>query len=162
MHSQGVQLSTEVLAVGRRALPAAVATALGRDRGERSLRLERLRRIGRRAAVHQVSWVPTPWADDVAGVDFRTESLYRSLREKSAVVIATADEALHARALSVEIARSAQLKPGRPVMVAERITYDAAQVPVVWDSATILSEELRVTARRSLTDVQLSWVADQG
>ena len=159
MRAQGVSLSTEVLAQGRRALPATAATGLGRPRGERALRLERLRRLGRRPAVHQVSWVPEPWAGDLLDVDFSQASLYGSLRERCGVSISTAAETLHARALAEPIARAAARPAGRPVMVAERITYDDGGVPVVWDSATILGDEVRVTARRSLSDVQLAWTA---
>ncbi len=157
MHNQGVALSTEVLSSARRALPAAVAGALGRTRGDRALRLERLRRLGRDAAVHQVSWVPLPWGAELADVDFAEASLYASLRTRCSIVIATADEALHARALPEAVAKVAGVPAGRPVMVAERTTYDAAGRPVVWDGATILSDALRVTARRTLGDVQLAW-----
>lgn len=157
MQSQGVVLSTEVLGASRRTLPAAVAAALHQPKGSKALRLERLRRVGRRAAVHQVSWVPEPWAVDLLEVDFGEASLYESLRERCSVVIATADETLHARSLPGAVARVAGLTAGRPVMVTERVTYDTDQVPVVSDSATILSDALRVTAHRTLSDIQLSW-----
>ena len=156
---QGVELVTVVLSCRQRPLPAGVAGTLDRARGEPALRLERLRRIGRRPAVHQVSWVPQPWSRQLLDVDFAHASLYRSLEERCQLAIVRATESLRARALPAAIAAAAGRPAGRPVLVAERITYDARNTPVVHDLATIVDDAIGVLARRAQRGTELSWAA---
>jgi GntR family transcriptional regulator len=158
--AQGVDLVTVVLSSRQRALPAGVAGALDRTRGEPALRLERLRRIGRRPAVHQVSWVPQPWSEHLLEVDFEVASLYRSLEHRCQLAIVRATESLRARALPAAIASAVNKPAGRPVLVAERITYDARNIPVVHDLATIVDDTIGVLARRAQRGTELSWAAE--
>lgn len=157
MRAQGVKLTTEVLAQAMRPMTKPVAAALARERGERALRLERLRRIGRRAVVHQVSWVPVPWAEPLADVDFSSHALYESLRDRCALLISAAVETIHARPMPPATAKVAGLTPGKATMVADRTTFDTTDTPVVYDHAVILDEQVRVLARRTQRDIQLSW-----
>lgn len=159
---QGVELVTVVLSSRERVLPAGVAGALGRPRGEPALRLERLRRIGRRPAVHQVSWVPRPWSEHLLDVDFEVASLYRSLEERCRLAIVRATESLRAKALPAAIATAVNKPAGRPVLVAERITYDAQNVPIVHDLATIVDDTIGVLARRAQRGTELSWAGRIG
>jgi len=156
---QGVELATVVLSSRRRALPAAAAERLARSRGEPALRLERLRRIGRRPAVHQVSWIPQPWAEVLLDVDFEIASLYRSLEQRCQLAIVRATESLHARSLSAATAAAVNKPAGRPVLVAERVTYDAHDSPVVYDLATIVDDTISIVARRAQRGTELSWAA---
>jgi GntR family transcriptional regulator len=156
---QGVELATVVLSSRRRALPAGAAGPLNRRRGEPALRLERLRRIGWRPAVHQVSWIPQPWAEPLLEVDFEVASLYRSLEDRCQLAIVRATESLHARTLSAATAAAVSKPPGRPVLVAERITYDAHDAPVVYDLATIVDDAISIVARRAQRGTELSWAA---
>ena len=160
LRTQGVDLVTVVLSSRQRALPAGVAAALGRVRGEPGLRLERLRRIGRRPAVHQVSWVPQPWAERLLDVDFEAASLYRSLEQRCQLAIVRATESLRARALPAAVAAVVNKPAGRPVLVAERVTYDARNVPVVPDLATIVDDTIGILAHRAQRGVELSWAAE--
>jgi len=160
LRTQGVELVTVVLGSKQRALPARVAGALDRVRGEPGLRLERLRRIGRRPAVHQVSWIPQPWAEQLLDVDFEAASLYRSLEQRCQLAIVRATESLRAKALPAAVATAVNKPAGRPVLVAERITYDARNVPIVHDLATILDDTIGILARRAQRGVELSWAAD--
>lgn len=157
---QGVELATVVLSSRRRALPATAAQRLDGSRGEPALRLERLRRVGRRPAVHQVSWIPQPWAEALLDVDFETASLYRSLEERCQLAIVRATESLHARSLSAATAAAVNKPAGRPVLVAERITYDARNSPVVYDLATIVDDTISIVARRAQRGTELSWAAE--
>lgn len=157
MRTQGVDLTTQVLAQAMRPMTKQVAVALARERGERALRLERLRRIGRRAVVHQVSWVPVPWAEQIDDVDFSSHSLYESLRDRCSLLISAAVEAIHARPMPRATAKVAGLTPGRATMVAERTTFDTTDTPIVYDHAVILNEAVRVLARRTQRDIRLSW-----
>ncbi|HST46913.1 GntR family transcriptional regulator [Jatrophihabitans sp.] len=160
LRQQGVELATVVLGCRLRALPAGVAAALDRLRGEPALRLERLRRIGRRPAVHQVSWVPAPWCEALLDVDFEAASLYRSLEQHGRLAIVRATESLRARALPAAIATAVGKPAGRPVLVAERITYDARNLPIVHDLATIVDDSISVLAQRAHRGTELSWAAN--
>jgi GntR family transcriptional regulator len=160
LRAQGVELVTVVLSSRQRALPATVAAALGRARGEQALRLERLRRIGRRPAVHQVSWVPLPWSHSLLDVDFEVDSLYRSLEQRCQLAIVRATESLRAKALPAALAGAIDKPAGRPVLVAERITYDARDAPIVYDLATIVDDTIGVLARRAQRGTELSWAAE--
>lgn len=159
LRTQGVELVTMVLSSRQRALPVNAARSLGRTRGEPALRLERLRRIGRRPAVHQVSWVPLPWSQALLGVDFEAASLYRSLEQGCQLAIVRATESLRARALPASIAAVVDKPAGRPVLVAERITYDARNTPIVYDLATIVDDSIGILARRAQRGAELSWAA---
>ncbi|HEV2887250.1 MAG TPA: GntR family transcriptional regulator [Jatrophihabitans sp.] len=157
---QGVELVTVVLSSRQRALPARVAGSLDRIRGEPGLRLERVRRIGRRPAVHQVSWVPLPWSQALLDVDFEVASLYRSLEQRCQLAIVRATESLRAKALPAGVAAAVNKPTGRPVLVAERITYDAQNAPVVYDIATIVDDSIGILARRAQRGTELSWAAE--
>jgi GntR family transcriptional regulator len=159
MREQGVELVTEVLAEGSRALTRTAALALAREPGERGLRLERLRRIGGRPVVHQVSWVPAPWAEALRGVEFGQSSLYASLRQRCALLLTRADEEFQAGPMPRNAARAAGVPAGRPAMVTQRTTFDSTGTPVVYDRAVILGDALRVLARRTQHDIRLSWAA---
>jgi GntR family transcriptional regulator len=162
LQQQGVELVTVVVSSRQRALPAGVAASLDRARGEPALRLERLRRIGRRVAVHQVSWVPPPWSQALSDVDFEAASLYRSLEQHSQLAIVRATETLRARALPAAIAAAVGKPAGRPVLVAERVTYDARNLPLVHDLATIVDDSISVLAQRAHRGTELSWAAANG
>lgn len=157
MRAQGVPLTTTVLGQGARGLVKPAAAALGRPRGERGLRLERLRKLGPRVAVHQVSWIPAPWAGELAGIDFTRRALYQTLREQCSIVVAAADERVRASALPAAVAGLTGNRPGRPVLVTERTSFDREQRPVVYDRATILDDSVQIALRRTRHDVQLAW-----
>lgn len=159
LRMQGVELVTMVLSSRQRALPAAAARSLDRTRGEPALRLERLRRIGRRPAVHQVSWIPLPWSQALLSVDFETTSLYRCLEQRCQLAIVRATENLRAGALPTSIAAVVNKPAGRPVLVAERVTYDARNTPIVYDLATIVDDSIGILARRAQRGTELSWAA---
>lgn len=159
LQQQGVELATVVLSSRQRSLPVGVAAALDRPRGEPALRLERLRRVGRRPAVHQVSWVPSPWFEKLPDLDFEEVSLYRSLEQHGQLAIVRATESLRARALPAAVATSVGKPAGRPVLIAERITYDARNLPIVHDLATIVDDSISVLAQRARRGTELSWAA---
>ncbi|WP_235488846.1 GntR family transcriptional regulator, partial [Frankia sp. AvcI1] len=160
MRVQGVDLTTQVLTDGFRPMTRPAALALSREYGERALRLERLRKIGRRPVVHQVSWVPLPWAEQLRDVDFSQHSLYQSLRGRCSLLLATAEEDFQAKPMPRNTARAAGVPGGGVAMVAQRTTFDSAGTPIVYDRAVILNDALRVMARRTQHDIRLLWAAN--
>lgn len=160
LETQGITLHTRLLDTCLGEIPAAVATALGYPRGTRGLRLERLRTIDDVPTVHQVSWVPDPWAEQLVDVDFQDMSLYSALQNKCGLTMASANETLRARALPRATARASGVKTGRASLIAERVTYDDRLRAVVHDQATILEDTVRVMVQRAPRRAQISWVAD--
>lgn len=157
--AQGVPLRTHVLDKRFAAIPAAVASPLGCARDMSGLRLERLRTVNSVPVVHQVSWVPEPWAERLADVEFESASLYGSLEGRCGLTMTAANETLRARALSRATARATGARAGRPTLVAQRVTFDEHGTPVVHDLATILDTAVRVEVRRAPRRADSKWVA---
>jgi GntR family transcriptional regulator len=157
LSAQGVALRTDVLGRQDRKLPKDVGLRVGADAGVRGLRLERLRTVDGRALVHQVSWVPEPWGQQVRDCDFTAEPLYAALNRVCGLDVARAQETLLAQGLSERLATQLGLPPGRPVLVMERITYDERDRAFVADTAVILDERVRVVTQRRPASVTNQW-----
>ncbi|GAB7193251.1 GntR family transcriptional regulator [Kineococcus sp. NUM-3379] len=158
LREQGHDVDTRVLATALRAAPPAVAQVLGVDAGARVLRLERLRLLGGRPAVHQVSWVPQPHADRVRGRDLAGTSLYAALAD-AGVHIARASERITPEVLAGAAAGHLAAEPGTAALHSERVTYDPDDVPVVLDHASMLGELVEVRAERARSAVSVTWGA---
>ncbi|GAB6900240.1 GntR family transcriptional regulator [Kineosporia succinea] len=157
LNAQGVPLRTEVLGRDRQKLPREVAVELGVDAGSPGLRLERLRSVRGVALLHQVSWVPQPWADAVAEIDFRGSPLYAAIAEATGTTPERAEEALTAEALDAGLATLGQTAQGRPALVMRRTTFDGTGRAYVVDTATILDERLRIVTDRRRSEVTHTW-----
>lgn len=157
--NQGLPLSTQVLDKRVATIPAAEADLLGRARDTTGLRLERLRTLDSVPVVHQVSWVPEPWAEQLADVDFGSASLHGSLEARCRLTMGAADETLMACSPSRAAVRMIGMRGGRPVLVAQRVTFDEQGSPVVHDLATILDRTVRVEVRRAPRHIDSKWVA---
>lgn len=160
LQGQGIAVRTRPLGSRHEAVPDAVAGALHLPPGTCGLRLERLRTVDDVPVVHQVSWVPDPWGDLLGDVDFRTSSLYDALARRCRVAVASADETLRAASLPRPTARATGGRPGRPVLVAERVTYDERLRAVVHDSATILRDTIHLVIHRAPRRTWTNWVGD--
>ncbi|MGH3859119.1 GntR family transcriptional regulator [Actinokineospora sp.] len=125
----------------------------------RALRIERVRLLGDRPAVHQVSWVRQPYGSLVRGVDFTQVSLYAALSEHD-VVVHRATERLRPAVLDTEIAALLGQPEGVPVFVSDRVTYGMDGDPVVVDQATILGDAMEVRAERAATGLSLRWTSN--
>ena len=161
LREQGHDVDTRVLSASLRAAPAAVAQVLGVGSGDRALRLERLRLLGGRPAVHQVSWVPQPHADRVRGRDFTAVSLYAALAD-AGVQIARASERITPEVLTGPLAGHLAAEVGTAALRSERVTYDPADVAVVLDRAAMLGPLVEVRAERARSAVSLTWGAVPG
>ncbi|MBC6447426.1 GntR family transcriptional regulator [Actinokineospora xionganensis] len=155
LREQGHTVRTEVVGVGTRRAPAWAAAELGTDR---ALRVERVRLLGGRPAVHQVSWVRQPYGSMVRGVDFTQVSLYAALSEHD-VVVHRATERLRPAILEGAIAGLLRQAQGVPVFVSDRVTYGMDGEPVVVDRATILGDAMEVRAERAATGLSLRWMS---
>ncbi|HEY2793853.1 MAG TPA: GntR family transcriptional regulator, partial [Micromonosporaceae bacterium] len=148
LRAQGLTVDTTVVSRGMRRttqLPS-----------ERALRLERIRRLAGRPAIHQVSWVAEPYGSRLLDVDFAYTSLYSALAELD-VVVHRASERLRPALLAKPVAEMLGETTGTAVFVSERTTYGLDEAPVVFDRATILGDVMEIRTERAATKVSLRW-----
>ncbi|SDI33252.1 GntR family transcriptional regulator [Actinokineospora alba] len=154
LREQGHTVRTEVVGVR----PGPAPTELGTDD---ALRIERVRLLGGRPAVHQVSWVREPYGSMVRAVDFTQVSLYAALSEHD-VVVHRATERLRPAILDTAIGDLLRQPAGVPVFVSDRVTYGMDGEPVVVDRATILGDAMEVRAERAASGLSLRWTSNVG
>jgi GntR family transcriptional regulator len=118
--------------------------------------LERVRLLSGRPAVHQVSWIPQPWAKLLRDKDFTTESLYGALADLG-VAVHRASERLTPGVLDAAGAAALGNKAGTPVLVSERTTYALDGSVLVVDRATILGTVVEIRTERAATAVSVQW-----
>lgn len=164
--AQGQQLATEILAQELVEPPPDVAAQLdlslatrrrtGSARPAGVLRLERIRLIGGRPAVHQISWLREPGARPLAEADLSSRSLYAALAEVG-VVVEAATEVLRPGVLTEPVAGLLRRPPGEAVFCSERLSRTADGSAVVLDQATILGSAMEIRTRRVAEGVSLQW-----
>ena len=155
LRAQGRTVSTEILGQELRRPPAWVAARLGT---ERALRLERLRLLAGRPAVHQLSWVRSPVGAALRTVDLSATSLYAAIAEHG-VVVHRASEVLRPELLGPPVAELLRQSPGTPVFVSDRVTYGLDDQPIVVDRATILGTAMEVRTERAATGLSVQWTS---
>jgi GntR family transcriptional regulator len=157
LRSQGIDVETKVLAIGRRQPPATVRAALEMPSGQRAMRVERLRSIGGKPAVHQVSWIPEPFAESIRHVDLAEVPLYAALAETGGLVIIRGSETIKPAPLTGAAARHLSTPPGSPVFVSERVTFGIDDRPMVFDRASITGDLLVIRVERVSSTMSWSW-----
>ncbi|GAA0379131.1 GntR family transcriptional regulator [Micromonospora gifhornensis] len=158
LREQGHDVVTQVLSSGMRRPPAWVADRLGGADGERTLRLERLRLLNGRPAIHQVSWVRSPHGTAIRERDFVTTSLYAALAD-CGVAILSASERIVPGVLSAPVAGHLRQPVGSPVFVSERTTVALDGTAVVVDRAVIVGNAMEIRAERAATRLSVRWGA---
>jgi GntR family transcriptional regulator len=154
LRAQGQAVSTEILGQSLRRPPGPVAAELGT--GERALRLERIRLLAGRPAVHQLSWVRAPAATALASADLSATSLYAAVAGLG-IVVHRATEALRPGVLDEPTAVLLRHPPGTPVFVSDRVTYGLDGTPLIVDRATILGTALEIRTERAATGMSMQW-----
>ncbi|AGL18085.1 GntR family transcriptional regulator [Actinoplanes sp. N902-109] len=160
LKAQGQSVTTLIVAQALHRPPAWAATALDIPAGRRVLRLERLRLLAGRPAVHQLSWAPQPPGVALAELDYSGESLYKILADHG-TVIHRATEVLRPGVLDEETAVLMHQPPGVPVFVSERITYGLDNRPILLDRATILGTMMEIRTDRGATGMSMQWSRQQ-
>lgn len=174
---QGHRLSTEVLGSELCAAPARVAVPLGLPdgdagagvrggpgdpdgeevlRGGEVLRVERVRLVEGRPAVHQISWLRPPAAGLLRDADLGGASLYATLAG-AGIVVDSATEVLRPGLLDARTALLLHRPAGEPVFVSERLSRTAGGVPVLLDEAVILGSAMEIRADRGAGGLSVQW-----
>jgi len=158
LREQGHEVITQVLSSTLRRPPAWVTDRLGDLDNERFLRLERLRLLNGRPAIHQISWVRPPHGAAVRDRDFVETSLYAALADIG-VAILRASERIVPAVLTGSAAGRLRRPVGSPVFVSERTTVALDETAVVVDRAAIVGSAMEIRAERAATRVSVRWGA---
>ena len=151
LRAQGQTVSTQILGQAVRRPPAWVGAQLGS--GENVLRLERLRLLAGRPAVHQLSWI---LGFDLKDADLSGISLYAALAERG-IVVHRASEVIRPGVLDAVTADLLGHPVGTPAFVSERVTYGLDDTPLVVDRATILGNLLEIRTERAVSGLSMQW-----
>ncbi|RSM74920.1 transcriptional regulator [Actinoplanes sp. ATCC 53533] len=153
LRAQGHTVSTEILDQAMHRAPAWVAAHLGTGR---ALRLERLRLLAGRPAVHQLSWVGSPAGAELRAADLSDTSLYAAIAGHG-IVVHRASEVLRPEVLTAPVADLLRSPAGTPVFVSDRVTYGLDDQAIVVDRATILGTAMEVRTERAVTGLSVQW-----
>src|SRR2546421_196451 len=141
MQVRGIPESSRVLARGVVRAPAAVAAALGLARGDRLLRIVRLRLAGDRPLLLETSHLPDDLGAPLRFADLSVGSMY-DLLEQSGVRLSRVTEEVHPVSLRAEEADPFGLPSGVPAFAVERLAL-AGERPV--EHRLVLAPGDRVT-----------------
>jgi GntR family transcriptional regulator len=108
-------------------------------------RVERLRLVGGHPMSLQRSFLPARLGEAVLTADLAETPLSQVLEFKLGVVVARAQEAVSAVRLGGREARELGCPAGAPAFESERVSYDAAGQPVVFDRVFIPGDRFRIT-----------------
>ena len=161
MAAQGLELNTRVL---RRELVEPhphVAELLKTDAGDPVFAVERLRFIGAEPLVYQQSMLQ-PWLGEALdSIDLTGVSLYDHLKDLG-VEIARAHEWIQAISLADHEAILLETESGAAALVSERLTFSAADEPIVFDRAFMPGDRVSVSTSRHISDVSVSYQLQRG
>nr|WP_212847286.1 GntR family transcriptional regulator [Actinoplanes ianthinogenes] len=150
LRSQGHTVTTEILDQAVGTPPDWAAATLGDGP---ALRLERVRLVAGRPAVHQMSWVR---GTELADADLSDLSLYGALIEHGHLVH-RASEVVRPGLLAEPVAGLLRRPPGEPVLVSERVTFALDGSVLVVDRATMLGSAMEIRTERAASGLSVHW-----
>ena len=150
LRAQGQSVATEILGQSVARPPGWAAAHLG---DTPAVRLERLRLLAGRPAVHQVSWIR---GTALATADLSATSLYAALADHG-VAVHRATESVRPGVLDEATAALLRRPPGTPAFLSERVTRGLDDAVLVADRATILGTALEIRTERAVTGLSMQW-----
>jgi GntR family transcriptional regulator len=145
LSAQGESVSTRVLQARPVVADRRVATALGLAGRARAVMVERLRLVDSHPMSLQRSFLPARIGEQVLTSDLAETPLSQVLEFKLGIVVARAREAVSAVRLGGHEARELGCPTGAPAFESERVSFDAAGQPVVFDRVFIPGDRFRIT-----------------
>ena len=158
LRSRGIDVQTKVIRLGHRRPPASVCAALAIQSGRPAMRIERLRIVDGRPAVHQVSWVPEPFAESIREVDFSGTTLYAALAEYAGLAVSRGLETIRPALVTREAALHLRINERSPVFLSERLTLGIDDSPIVFDRASIIGDHIVIRTEHVSDTRSWSWV----
>ncbi len=145
LSAQGESVSTRVLGARTTVADHRAGAALGVRPRARVVMVERLRLVDGHPMSLQRSFLPTRIGEEVLTADLSATPLSQVLEFKLGIVVTRAREAVSAVRLGRREARELGCPPGAPAFESERVSFDAAGQPVVFDRVFIPGDRFRIT-----------------
>jgi GntR family transcriptional regulator len=157
LRAHGIEVLTRVLDQEIVPVPEDLAVRFGIPADTSVLRLERIRVIRGASLIHQLSYIPQPFAEPLRGVDFEKQELYAVLAERADAVAVRAEETVAPVLMSAHIAELLGLPSGQPAMRSERVTRDGNGRTLVVDLAVLAGSSVVIVNTREVSGHQLSY-----
>lgn len=145
LSAKGERVGTRILGARFTAPDRRAAAALRLGPRDRVLALERLRLVGGHPMSLQRSFLPFALGEEIMRVDLAVTPLRQVLEFKLGIVIERASETVSAVRLGRREARELSCGAGVPAFESERISYDTAGAPIVFDRVYIPGDRFRIT-----------------
>ena len=145
LSAQGESVSTRVLDARPAVTDRRASAALGLTPRARMVMVERLRLVEDHPMSLQRSFLPARIGEQVLTSDLAETPLSQVLEFKLGVVVVRAREAVSAVRLAPREAHELACAPGAAAFESERVSFDAAGQPVVFDRVFIPGDRFRIT-----------------
>jgi len=145
LSAKGEHVTTRLLAMRFSTPDRPVADALGLGPGARVLVVARLRLVDDHPMSLQCSFLPALIGDEIVRADLARTPLHQALERTLGIVVGRAHETVSAVRLGRREARELGCPVGAPAFESERVSFDAAGAPVVFDRVFIPGDRFRIT-----------------
>ena len=145
LSAQGEHVTTRLLGGRLARADHRVTDALGLPARARVVQLDRLRLVDGHPMSLQRSFLTARIGDEVLKADLGTTPLRQVLEYKLGITIERARESVSAVRLGRREARELGCRAGMPAFQSERVSYDAAATPIVFDRVFIPGDRFRIT-----------------
>jgi GntR family transcriptional regulator len=146
MRARGKTPGTRVLRVGVERPTAELAARLRLPRGERVIRIERLRLADGDPMALETRYLAYSTCPELLGEDLERESIHRLLIEKYRLPLVRAQYTISAAVLDARDAALLATAPGTPGFRVERLTFTVGDRPVTWMVSLYRGDQYRFTA----------------
>ncbi|MFJ8579596.1 GntR family transcriptional regulator [Micromonospora sp. NPDC093277] len=137
LRAHGIEVRTRVLSREIIPAPEELIRRFRIPADSQLLKLERIRIVRGTPLIHQLSYLPQPFADLLSDVDFEQQELYAVLTERAGAVAAQAEETITPVLMPEHVGELLGLPAGEPAMRSERVTRDADRRTLVVDFAVL-------------------------
>ncbi|MFC4223508.1 GntR family transcriptional regulator [Lysinibacter cavernae] len=144
--AKGLRATAEVVSKVVRPSTMLEAEALAISPAAPVIHTTRIRGFDSTPICVDVSIIPESRAPELAEADLTDASLYRSLEQLSGVRVVRSDYAVHAEAVTRDVAAQLNLDEGDPVLIGEETAFDLADRPVILGRVTYRGDAYRFEA----------------
>ncbi|MGC4747343.1 GntR family transcriptional regulator [Micromonospora sp. DT201] len=162
LRAHGIEVLTRVLSHEIIPVPEDLVMRLGIPSDAEVLKLERIRVVRGTPLIHQLSYLPQPFAGLLRDVDFEKQELYALLAERADAVAVQAEERISPVLMPEHIGDLLGLPAGVPAMRSERITRDANRRTLVVDVAILAGNSVVIMNTREVSGHQVSYAMGDG
>lgn len=153
MHAIGRKPTARVLSKEITTANATVARHLGLTRGQRVMRIHRVRLADGIPLSFDETFLPLEIGRKIIANDLRVEPIFKLLERKYNIPLIEADYRLEAELATAEVASALRVREGSPLLIVERTSYSTKNVPVDYERlhyrADLVSFVTRLARKRS-------------